>query len=86
MISMTIVAVTFFSSLLVLLVLIPLAPGWNLMDHPGGRKDHVGRTPVVGGLSIGLVFVAALFYFQTNAWWVLKKVTAIIVMLIIGTL
>ena len=70
MISMTIVAVTFFSTLFVLLVLIPLAPGWKLMDHPGGRKDHLGTTPVVGGISIALVFVAALFYVQPNTWWV----------------
>ena len=70
MISITIITAAFFGTLLALLVLLPLAPRWRLMDHPGGRKDHLGTTPVVGGISIALVFIAALFYVQPNAWWV----------------
>lgn len=84
MISMTIVAVTFFSTLFVLLVLIPLAPGWKLMDHPGGRKDHLGTTPVVGGISIALVFVAALFYVQPNTWWV--AALSVLTLLVLGVI
>lgn len=84
MISITIVAITFFSTFLLLLVLIPLAPAWKLVDHPGGRKDHVGSTPVVGGLAITLVFVAALLFLQTNAWLVAGL--AIVTLLALGVI
>ena len=84
MIGISIVSITFLSTLLLLLILIKLAPAWKLMDHPGGRKDHLGKTPVVGGLAIGLVFVAALVLLQPNAWW--ASVLAIVMLLVLGVL
>ena len=44
-------------------LLLPVARGFGLLDHPAGRKDHGGPTPVTGGLAIaGAIFVVmALF-------------------------
>lgn len=30
----------------------------GLVDHPGGRKEHVGSVPLVGGIAMTLAFVA----------------------------
>ena len=84
MISLTIAGITFVSTLLVLLVLIRLAPSLKLMDHPGGRKEHPGKTPVVGGLGIAIVTIVALPYLHTQAWMV--TVLAYSMLLVIGVL
>ena len=43
-------------------VLIPLlarfAPRFGLIDRPGGHKDHPRAVPVVGGIAMGLAFLA----------------------------
>ena len=82
MTTITIFMFAFFATYLLLRVMIRLAPALKLMDHPGGRKDHLGTTPVVGGLSIGLVFILALIYFQTTGWWV--DVLAVLMLLTLG--
>lgn len=84
MTTLTIYSIAFAGTLLLLLLLIPLAPRWKLMDHPGGRKHHLGKTPVVGGLSIGFMFVAALLVFQPQAWQ--GSVIAILTLLTLGIL
>ena len=40
---------------------IRFAPALGLMDHPGGRKDHNGAVPVVGGIALVLTLVCAVF-------------------------
>jgi UDP-GlcNAc:undecaprenyl-phosphate GlcNAc-1-phosphate transferase len=42
----------------------PLAVRFGLVDHPEGRKQHAGPTPVHGGLCIlaGMVVTAAIFH------------------------
>ena len=35
------------------------ARAWGLVDAPGERKTHHGEVPVVGGLAMGLAFLAA---------------------------
>ena len=82
MIAITILVIAFCATYSLLRVLIRLAPTLKLMDHPGGRKDHLGTTPVVGGLSIGLVFIVALIYFQTTGWW--ADVLAVSMLLALG--
>ena len=82
MISVTISAISFISTFLLLLALMRMAPAWKLMDHPGGRKKHFGETPVIGGLSIGLVLVAAMILLQTHAWG--ANVLAILMLLTLG--
>ncbi|MEO8383932.1 MAG: MraY family glycosyltransferase [Betaproteobacteria bacterium] len=82
MLTFLIIMIAFVSTSVLLRVLIRLAPSMKLVDHPGGRKDHLGTTPVVGGLSIGLVFIIALIYFQTSGWWV--DVLAVLMLLTLG--
>ena len=43
------------------MVLARFAPALGLMDHPGGRKDHNGSVPVVGGIALVLTLVCAVF-------------------------
>lgn len=46
-------------------LLAPRAERFRLIDHPGaGRKDHAGKTPVVGGLAIVLGLAAAALLAQ----------------------
>ncbi len=45
-------------------VLAYLAPTIGLVDHPGGRKDHDGAVPVVGGIALVLTLLYAVFVFK----------------------
>lgn len=55
--------------------LVPRAERYGLIDHPGaGRKDHIDKTPTVGGLAIvaGLTLTALLAQFASEvhpAFW-----------------
>lgn len=49
----------FVATSVVLLVLQPVAERLNLLDQPGGRKDHASATPVTGGLAVFAGCVAA---------------------------
>lgn len=42
----------FATTILVLLILAPLARRIGLVDHPGGRKTHAAATPLIGGAAI----------------------------------
>ena len=84
MISLLIATLAFATTALVLQGLIRMAPALRLMDHPGGRKDHAGTTPVVGGLSIAVVFIAALPFLNTHAWAVMAF--AMSILLVVGVL
>lgn len=79
MTALAIFSATLTGTFFILLLLIRLAPALELMDHPGGRKDHLGKTPVVGGLAIALVFVFALPFLDTKAWPVLAGATAMLI-------
>lgn len=56
--------VAFAACAILLPLVLPLARRWHLVDHPGGRKDHVGAIPVVGGLVIYFVVVATMAAFE----------------------
>ena len=34
---------------------------WGLVDQPGGRKQHAGATPLVGGIAMAAVYILTLF-------------------------
>lgn len=65
--------VAFSSAIVTLMLAIRLAPALNLMDHPGGRKQHDHQTPVVGGIALmaGLLPMAFLPAepMMQSAWW-----------------
>ena len=46
---------------------VPLARRLGMVDHPGGRKDHVGAIPVIGGLVIFLAVALSTLVFESAA-------------------
>ncbi len=44
----------------------PLARRLGLVDHPGGRKDHDGAIPVIGGLVIFLALALSYLGFENS--------------------
>lgn len=53
-------AVPFAVLLVAAPLLMRLAPSLGLVDHPGGRKDHAGAIPLVGGIAIYTALLAAM--------------------------
>src|SRR5262249_39341382 len=53
----TAAAASFFTCWLAIVALRPIAIAVDLVDHPGGRKTHLGDIPVVGGLAMFLGIV-----------------------------
>jgi UDP-GlcNAc:undecaprenyl-phosphate GlcNAc-1-phosphate transferase len=51
----------FAAALIAIPVLMRVAPSAGLVDHPGGRKDHTGAVPLVGGIAIYLSLLPAAF-------------------------
>ncbi|MDP3495506.1 MAG: MraY family glycosyltransferase [Hyphomonadaceae bacterium] len=63
--SLLITCIVFLSTLLLVLLLRPLAGRFGLLDRPGGRKTHAAPTPVIGGVAILLgALPCALLTFQ----------------------
>lgn len=50
----------------VLPLALPLARRLGLVDHPGGRKQHDGAIPVIGGLVIFAVLALSYFGFENT--------------------
>lgn len=63
MINIVAILVSFFSSILAIKVLLPVAPHVGLIDRPSARKNHDGAIPLVGGISIftGVLIASSLF-------------------------
>ena len=51
----------FFATALMIVLLRPLAISIGLVDIPSERKSHSGNIPLIGGLSIFVGALAALF-------------------------
>lgn len=43
---------------------LPLARRWDWVDRPGGRKQHDGAIPVIGGIAILLACIATFLVFE----------------------
>jgi UDP-GlcNAc:undecaprenyl-phosphate GlcNAc-1-phosphate transferase len=57
----------FLGTVVVVLILIPLAPRLGLMDRPDKRKAHAAPMPAIGGLAIALsTLPLAMFAFPTD--------------------
>ncbi len=82
MITLNIFATSLAAAGLLMLVLIRLAPWLRLLDHPGGRKEHGHTTPIIGGLGIALVLLAAITFLQPH--YSLGLTAALVVILVIG--
>ena len=62
--SMALTCLAFSSALVFSLALVPLtrkvAIRFNILDRPGGRKEHVEATPLLGGVAVFLACLLAL--------------------------
>lgn len=81
----------FFVALVLFLIGIKLAPKFGLTDAPdvvaGGRKDHVGAIPLIGGLIIIPVFVVLSLWGGMNEFLPLHKLLcAVLFLLVVGVL
>jgi UDP-GlcNAc:undecaprenyl-phosphate GlcNAc-1-phosphate transferase len=67
--SLALICVAFFSALGFSLILVPvfrkLALAANILDRPGGRKEHSEATPLLGGVAL---FVACLLSLLVLVW------------------
>jgi len=58
------------AAFLVAVILVPIlsqpAKRMGLIDHPGGRKRHLGEIPLTGGLAIFTAFGFGLFLIDVN--------------------
>lgn len=59
-------AVAFLATILLIVVLRPVALRIGLIDRPNARKAHSGEIPLIGGLAI---FFAILISLVGSAWW-----------------
>jgi UDP-GlcNAc:undecaprenyl-phosphate GlcNAc-1-phosphate transferase len=48
-------------------ILARAARGWGLVALPGARRQHEGAVPMVGGLAMGLAFLAAFYFTGLDA-------------------
>ena len=74
----------FFAVTVLMIPVLKLAPHLKLLDKPGGRKQHDGDVPLMGGLVIFPVFVALCLVagFSFVEYWPLY--TGIFALLIVG--
>jgi UDP-GlcNAc:undecaprenyl-phosphate GlcNAc-1-phosphate transferase len=77
------IAVAFFLTVLMTVILEHLAPRFGMVDHPGGRKQHTREVPLVGGVAIFIGFIASMLGDESfhPAIWLLA---AMALMVIIG--
>jgi UDP-GlcNAc:undecaprenyl-phosphate/decaprenyl-phosphate GlcNAc-1-phosphate transferase len=61
---MLIFSVSFVVCVLLIFLLIKMARGWGMLDHPDARKQHVHPTPTAGGIAM---FIALLIAVQLGA-------------------
>src|SRR5437588_6386393 len=62
------------------LTLRPLALRLRITDKPGGRKQHIGEIPLVGGIAMFIgTLVAAMTAVQTTGLWTLLVPAALLV-------
>ena len=60
----------------------PLAIYFGLVDEPGGRKQHVGHIPLIGGLSVYigvLVAILAMFPIHDKLFYLLASASLILI-------
>ena len=73
-------ALAFAVTAVLTLTLRPLALRLRITDKPGGRKQHIGEIPLVGGIAMFIgTLVAAMTAVQTTGLWTLLVPAALLV-------
>jgi len=80
----TIAILGFLLACVSILALRPLAVHWGMLDSPGGRKNHQGDVPLVGGIGIFVAVVASLLLLQPSEWPLASFIAVSSVLLAIG--
>lgn len=75
---------SFVVTSILLLVLRPLAVKYNFVDTPTNRKDHIGKVPLIGGISIFLGLLASYIYCNEFDKSISVVLTFSLLMLILG--
>ena len=79
--------IAFAITVMLFLVLLPLATRFGLLDYPAGRKDHASPTPVIGGLAIVLGIIITRFLTDDDSYMFLGSfMSAASVLLVVGHL
>src|SRR3984893_1824079 len=73
-------ALAFAVTVVLTLTLRPLALRLRITDKPGGRKQHIGEIPLVGGIAMFTgILVAAMAAVQPKGLWTLLVPAALLV-------
>ena len=73
-------ALAFAVTVALTLTLRPLALRLRITDKPGGRKQHIGEIPLIGGIAMFIgILVAAMTAVQTTGLWTLLVPAALLV-------
>ena len=83
---LVVATIGFFVTLLAVLALRPLARTIDLLDRPGGRKQHDGDVPLVGGLAMFLGLVAGVGFLDTSSTAATSLVGVSAILVAIGLL
>lgn len=78
--------ISFAVTVVMLLVLRPVARKIGLLDCPGGRKTHDGSIPLIGGLAVYVGFLMSAFLFVDLLPEYRGLLSAGLLMLIVGVL
>ena len=80
--SFVIFIASFLAAFALALLLIRIAPRMRLIDHPGGRKEHVSTTPLIGGIAVALAAAVGLGLAPADYAWPLAL--SIIIIMAVG--
>ena len=72
-------ALAFAVTVFLTLTLRPLALRLRITDKPGGRKQHIGEIPLVGGIAMFIGILVAAMVVQTTGRWALLVPAALLV-------
>lgn len=70
---------SFFITIVLVLILCPIAHALKFTDKPCLRKNHSGETPLIGGVSIYFCLLLSLFWLPINNYWFVLSITLIVI-------
>jgi UDP-GlcNAc:undecaprenyl-phosphate GlcNAc-1-phosphate transferase len=78
--------VTFFVTVAFILVLRPIVLETRLVDRPGGRKQHVGAVPVIGGIAMFIGVLAGLVVLGESNSFILGGTFSLFLLVLVGVI
>ncbi len=79
-------AIALVVTIVFLIALRPLAKSVGLVDRPGGRKDHIGDVPIIGGIAMFIGVFAGLALMQGATVLIATLLLASFLLVVIGVL